>query len=162
MTPVLHLFCGKIASGKSTLAAQIACEGAVSIAEDAWLEGLYADQMKTGADYLRCSAQLKTVMGPHVSSLLNAGLSVILDFPANTVEQRAWMRDVLAQTNAAHQLHVLDTPDEICLARLAHRNATGEHPFAVSEEQFRRFSSHFVRPAADEAFNLVMHRTPTG
>ena len=158
MKPTLHMFCGKIASGKSTLAARIAREGAVLIAEDTWLDGLFADQMKTGADYLRCSAQLRNVMGPHLASLLNAGLSVALDFAANTVEQRAWMRRILAQTNATDRLHVLDASDEACLARLARRNAAGEHPFAVSEEQFRRFSSHFVRPSAKEGFNLVVHQ----
>ena len=58
---------------------------------------------------------------------------------------------------AAHQLHVLDIPDEICLARLRKRNAEGGHAFAASEEQFRLISSHFVPPSADEQFNVVRH-----
>ena len=54
----------------------------VLIAEDAWLGALYADQMASGADYLRCSARLRGIMGPHVAGLLEAGVSVALDFPA--------------------------------------------------------------------------------
>jgi predicted kinase len=45
---ILHMMCGKIASGKSTLSAQLAREGAaVVIAEDAWLDVLFADQMQS-------------------------------------------------------------------------------------------------------------------
>lgn len=96
-------------------------------------------------------------MAPHISSLLNAGVSIVLDFPANTVENRAWMRDILEATDASHQLHVLNPPDDLCLARLRQRNAQGDHPFAVTEEQFRRFSKHFVAPSPDEGFNIVLH-----
>lgn len=96
-------------------------------------------------------------MGPHVVSLLNAGVSVVLDFPANTLEQRSWMREVIEASSASHQLHVLNTPDELCLARLRERNTRGEHPFAVTEEQYFRFSRYFVAPSADEGFNLVVH-----
>jgi hypothetical protein len=81
----------------------------------------------------------------------------ILDFPANTVEQRAWMRGIVKAADASHQLHVLCASDELCLARLRRRNAVGEHPFAVTEEQFRQFSGHFAPPAPEEGFNVVMY-----
>ena len=61
-----------------------------------------------------------------------AGLSVVLDYPANTVEQRNWMRGLLQTTTASHKLHVLDVSDEICLARLRARNASGEDLFGGS------------------------------
>lgn len=52
--PTLHLLCGKIASGKSTLSATLATQpGSVIIAEDRWLAQLYADEMQTVADYVR-------------------------------------------------------------------------------------------------------------
>lgn len=155
---MLHMMCGKIAAGKSTLAAQLGrAEGTILVAEDTWLQALFADQMASPADYLRCSSKLRAIIGPHVSSLLRAGVSVVLDFPANTVEQRDWMRTILATSRAAHQLHVMLATDEICLARLRERNARGDHPFAVTDEQFRRFSKHFVAPSPDEGFNIVLH-----
>lgn len=156
--PTLHLLCGKIASGKSTLAARLAARPAtVLVTEDAWLDALFADDLRTLADYVRCSSNLRRAMEPHVAALLDAGVSVVLDFPANTVAQRGWMKAILARTGAAHQLHVLDVPDEVCLARLRVRNAAGDHPFAVTEVQFHRVSSHFAAPALDEGFNLVVH-----
>lgn len=156
--PTLHLLCGKIASGKSTLAAQLASgPGTVLISEDAWLSALFAEHMHTGADYLRYSGRLQRVIGPHVGAVLRAGVSVVLDFAANTVAQRRWMLQIVQETGAAHQMHVLDPPDAVCLDRLRARNAEGGHAFAATEEQYHRFARHFVVPTEDEGFNLVRH-----
>lgn len=156
--PALHMVCGKIGSGKSTLAAKLAAsEGTVLISEDTWLSALFSSEMKTASDYVRCAAKLRAAMGPHVASLLNAGVSVVLDFPANTIENRNWMRGIIDATNAHHELHVLDVPDEICLARLHERNAQGDHPFSATEEQFRRFTKHYVEPSPEEGFNIIWH-----
>lgn len=152
------MLCGKIAAGKSTLASRLSrVNGTVLLVEDDWLNALFSDQMSSGSDYVRCSSKLRKIMGPHISSLLNADVSVVLDFPANTVEQRDWMRGIFETTNASHQLHVLDASDELCLARLRERNAHGDHQFAVTEEQFRQFSKRFVAPLPDEGFNIVAH-----
>ncbi|PRY26370.1 putative kinase [Aliiruegeria haliotis] len=158
-SPMLHLLCGKPASGKSTLAAELALgSGAIVISEDEWLEALFADDMASLSDYVRCAAKLRRIMEPHVATLLTAGVSVVLDFPANTIETRGWMQRLLQQTNAAHRLHVLDVPDEVCLARLQTRNARDEHPFAATEVQFRRIARHYVAPRDEEGFNVVTHR----
>jgi predicted kinase len=152
------MLCGKIASGKSTLAdALAAVPGTVRIAEDEWLHALYGDEMTTIDDFVRCSARLRAVMGPHVAALLDAGLSVVLDFQANTVEARGWMRGIAREAGAAHRLHVMTTPDEICLARLRARNAAGDHPFAATEAQFHRMSAHYVAPTEAEGFDVVLH-----
>ncbi|WP_417209658.1 AAA family ATPase [Antarctobacter sp.] len=154
--------CGKIASGKSTLSAELGrADGTIAMAEDEWLNALYPDQMSTIADYVRCTSRLRGVVGPHVASLLNAGISVVLDFQANTLEARQWMRGILQQTNARHVLYVLDVPDDVCLARLHERNAAGDHPFAATEQQFRQISKHFVAPTASEGFNIVVHNVAT-
>jgi len=160
--PTLHLLCGKIASGKSTLAAQLnLTAGTVVIAEDDWLSGLYSHEMSTLSDYMRFMSKLRGVIGPHVVSLLNEGISVILDFQANTISSRDWMRSILEQTKAAHKLHVLEVPDEICVARLHARNAQGDHPFSATEDQFRQISKHFVAPSPQEGFSIVLHRIGT-
>ncbi|MBW6495626.1 MAG: ATP-binding protein [Burkholderiaceae bacterium] len=156
--PTLHLLCGKIASGKSTLTAELgSLDGTVVIAEDEWLSNLFPEEISSVSDYVRCTSRLRKIVGPHVSSLLNAGVSVVLDFQANTIESRSWMRSILEHTNAAHKLHVLDVPDEVCMARLRARNAQGDHPFAATEEQFRQISKHFRAPSPDEGFNIVLH-----
>lgn len=164
--PTLHMLCGKVAAGKSTLAANLAAaQNTVLITEDAWLAALFADELQTPKDYLRCTTKLRRAIAPHLVALLDTGLSIVLDCQANTVESRTWMRDLLDQTDADHQLHVLMPPDEVCLARLQHRNASGLHPFTVTEEQFRQISAHFVSPTPEEGFNLLFHadgNTDTG
>ncbi len=157
--PTLYLMCGKIASGKSTLTAKLGePPKTVVISEDDWLASLYSDQMTTIADYVRCAAKLRKAIGPHVVSLLKTGVSVVLDFPANTIANRRWMREIIDASNADHQLHFLDVPDEVCRERLRARNASGDHAFAASDEQFMQMSKHFIAPGDEEGFNIVVHR----
>ncbi|MEO1313780.1 MAG: ATP-binding protein [Pseudomonadota bacterium] len=156
--PALHLLCGKIAAGKSTLAARLGgAPATIVIAEDIWLKTLFGDEMATGADFLDRSARLRRAITPHLMDLLMAGVSVVLDFAANTVAQRQWMREVIDQARVAHQLHVLEVPDEVCLARLRARNVQGEHAFAATEAQFHRFTKHFVAPTPEEGFVIVRY-----
>ena len=124
--PVLHMVCGKIGAGKSTLTRRLAqAPATVCISEDTWLAALYPGEIHALPDYVRAAGRLKQAMGEHVCALLGAGVSVVLDFPANTVSHRAWARGLFEQAGAAHQLHFLDVPDEVCKARLRARNAAG-------------------------------------
>jgi predicted kinase len=158
----LHLLCGKIAAGKSTLTAELgSVPHTIVISEDEWLSRLYPDEMTTVGDYVRCSARLREAMGPHVTRLLNAGVSVVLDFPANTLANRAWMRSIFETAGVAHQLHYLDVPDDVCKARLRARNASGEHAFAATDEQFDLITSYFVAPKPEEGFDVIVHRCPS-
>ncbi|MEL6645976.1 MAG: ATP-binding protein [Pseudomonadota bacterium] len=161
--PVLHMICGKMAAGKSTLAARLAqAEGTVILSEDAWIAALFGDQVESGADFMRCSAKLRATLAPHVVGLLQAGVSVVLDFQANTVRSRAWMRGIAEEAGAAHRLHVLDLPDEVCLARLKARNAEGKHPFAATEAQFKEFTAYYTLPTENEGLEIVMHEVGGG
>lgn len=154
----LHMLCGKIASGKFTFARRLAdADGTVLLVEDEWLRPLFGDALKTLEDYVRCTRKLRTAMAPHVSALLNANVSVVLDFAANTPGQRAWMRGLVDASGAAHLMHILNVSDAKCLARLRARNAERKHPFTVTEAEFDAFSSHFVRPTAEEGFDLVSY-----
>jgi len=156
--PTLYLICGKIAAGKSTLAKNLAAQPAtLLISEDHWTSHLFADDLKTIEDYGRLSARLRAAIGPHVVDILRQGLSIVLDFPANTVRNRDWMRSLITQANVAHELHLLDFPDGICKQRLRQRNASGEHPFQVSDAEYDQFTRHFVPPRPDEGFNVVVH-----
>jgi len=156
--PTLHMICGKIAAGKSTLARDLArADTTVLISEDDLLKSLFGEHMSTPKDFVEYSAKLKTALGPHIVGLLNSGVSVVLDFQANTVDARDWMRTLLDQTSANHVLHLLTPPDEICLERLRARNAQGDHAFAATEEQFRMVSKYFVEPAPEEGFTIIRH-----
>jgi predicted kinase len=113
--PVLHIVCGKIGAGKSTLTKRLAAAPAtVLISEDDWLAALYPDEIHTLADYVRCSGRLRQIMAVHVEALLVSGMSVVLDFPANTLNSRAWARGIFEKAGVAHRLHFLDVPDAVC------------------------------------------------
>lgn len=154
----LHMLCGKIAAGKSTLAAKLARQpNTVLIAEDFWMTQLYPGEVLTIDDYAKYSARLCAAMAPHVVQLLQDGVSVVLDFHANTLRRRAWMRGIIDQSGAAHQLHHVDMSDEVCRARLHTRNAAGTHEYAVTDAEFEQFTRHFVAPTPDEGFRVVIH-----
>jgi hypothetical protein len=47
--------------------------------------------------------------------------------------------------------------NEVCLERLAERNAAGTHEYQVSEAEFALFTSHFVPPDPREGLQIVEH-----
>jgi len=157
--PTLHFLCGKIASGKSTLSNELGtAPSTIVVKEDYWLARLYPREQNNLADYALNSTRLRNAMAGLLIDLLRNGLSVVLDFPGNTPAQRSWMRTLFVEAGCAHQLHYLDVADEVCKARLHRRNTSGMHEFTVSDEDFDLFTSHFVPPSADEAFNVLVHR----
>ncbi len=129
----------------------------VVVSEDHWLAALFAEELTSVGDYVRCSARLRTAMEPHLVGLLQSGVSVVLDFPANTPELRKWVRGVLDEAGCAHKLHFLDVPDDVCRDRLRRRNAAGDHAFAVTDEQFDLITKHFVAPSDEEGFKVVVY-----
>jgi predicted kinase len=152
----LHMLCGKIAAGKSTLSAKLAqAERRLVISEDRWIEQLYGVELKTLADYFERCERLRATLAPHVVDLLRAGVSVVLDFHANTVRSREWMRALFEEAKASHQLHFLDVPDEVCRSRTHARKAAGGD--GVSDAEFDHVISFFVPPQPGEGFNVIRY-----
>jgi predicted kinase len=151
-----------IACTRQPFAAELARKpGTVLIAEDEWLSTLFGDQMRSVADYVRVSDRLRGVMGPHVAMVLRAGVSVVLNFPANTVGLRRWMRGIVEDAGVDHVLHYLDMQDAVCINRLRVRNRAGSHQFAASDAQFHQINAAFVPPGVEEGFNVVRYETDT-
>jgi predicted kinase len=155
--PTLHMVCGKIAAGKTTLCQRLATPGRIVIAQDHWMSKLFRDELLSVEDYIRLVPRLHQAMGPHVVDLLHAGLSVVLDWPANTIASRAWMRGIFTAAGAAHRLHVLDVPDDICRTRLRARNEAARHEFVVTMADFDALGRYFEPPTPAEGFDIVMH-----
>jgi hypothetical protein len=108
---------------------------------------LYGPELRTLADYFERCDRLRAPLAPHVVGLLRAGVSVVLDFHANTIRSRRWMRTLFEEAEASHQLHFLDVPDA--------RSAAGGD--GVRDAEFDHVTSFFVPPAPGEAFNVVRH-----
>jgi predicted kinase len=158
--PTLYLFCGKAAAGKSTLARRLAARPAtLLISEDHWTSHLFPNELKTMDDYGRLSTRLRAAIGPLIVDILRQGISVVLDFQANTPRVRGWMRSLIAEAGVAHELHLLDLPDDVCRERLRQRNIAGAHLFQVSDEEYDLIAGYFVPPAPDEGFNVIVHRS---
>ena len=118
----LTFFCGKMGAGKSTRATALAQESnAVLLSEDDWLAALYPDQITSLPDYVKYARRLKLQIKPLVQSILGKGVDVVLDFPANTPEQRLWFRSIFDEIGAPHQLIYLKATDALCLGRIAKR-----------------------------------------
>src|SRR5258708_38011174 len=111
---------------------------------DHWMSILFPTENRTIEDFARLSARLRAAMGPHIVDILRQDLSVVLDFPANTVSWRGWMRSVISEANVAHELHVLNVTDAICKERLRLRNEEGEHPYQDSDTTYVQLMSYLV------------------
>ena len=152
----LHFFCGKAGAGKSTKAKQLAhASSAILLSEDIWLSRLYGDQIKVFDDYIRCSQKLSAVITPLVVDLLTAGVSVVMDFQANTKRRRSWFRSMFEEAKAEHVMHFLETPDSLCLERIAKRNAEmPEGASKLTEADYWYVTSYFEPPDESEGFHV--------
>jgi len=155
----LFFLCGKMAAGKSTLAKELATRNnALLFVQDEWLDTLYPNAVVNVATYLEYSGRINRMLAPHLVDLLTRGVSVVVDFPGNTRNQRAWFREIIDKAGAGHELHFLDTPDATCKAQLKARSAhLPPGTKWTTEEDFDLISSHFRAPADDEGFNVIRH-----
>lgn len=159
----LIFFCGKMGAGKSTRSRQIAQElNAILISEDEWLSQLYPDEIQGLSDYIRCSRRLKGVLKQHLAALLKTGLSIVMDFPANTKTQRAWFQELIREHDLAYRFIYLDVDDRTCLARIAQRRQ--EQPDRAqfdTEAMFHEVTRFFEPPTAEEGWDIEVIRPAT-
>ncbi len=154
----LYFMCGKMGAGKSTAAAAMASElQAVLVSEDSWLNGLYPQQIKNFRDYQHYSALIKPLLQQHLAFVLRAGAPVVMDFPANTVEQREWFMGLAAEAGADHEMVYVVADDERCLAQIAKRRVEQPERAAFdTPETFHLVNPFFEEPSAAE--NIATRR----
>ena len=157
----LLFICGKMAAGKSTLSKELAArEDAVHLAQDGLLEALYPGEFIDLATFVKYSTRLQCVLTPHIVALLTKGVSVVLDFAANTKRQRAWFRQLIEMSGSDHELHFIVASDELCKRQLKQRSEElGLPPGAkwTTEAHFEEVTAYFDPPVVDEGFNVVRH-----
>lgn len=153
----LTFFCGKMGAGKSTLARKMAAQNqAALLSEDEWLASLFPGQIASLDDYVRFSGRLKGPVKGLVQTMLAAGTDVVMDFPANTMAQRAWFRELLDATSAEHELVFLDLSDAACLARIERRRLAEPSRAATdTADMFAAVARYFQAPMVSEGFNVV-------
>ena len=148
----LILFCGKMGAGKTTLSKNIVSkEDSVLISEDEWLSSHYPELIKSFEDYIKYSQLIKPFVKDLVQSILCAGVTVVMDFPANTIKQRKWLLSLSQEVGAEHELFFLDMSDEQCLTHIAKRRIEQpEREQFDSEDVFYEVTKYFEPPSIDE------------
>lgn len=144
-------------AGKSTKSKVVATENnAVLISEDDWLSAHYPSQIQAFDDYIKYSNLIKPFIKIHVQNLLKTGVNVVMDFPANTIKQRAWFISLCAEVDSEHELWYLDLTDEQCLSQIAKRQVEQpERALFDTEAVFHHVTQYFEAPIASENINLV-------
>lgn len=96
-------------------------------------------------------------MKTFVQSILTAGTGVVMDYPANTIQQRKCFRSIFSEIQTPHDLIYIDLPNDVCIERIAKRRA--EQPGRAAPdttEMFEKVTKYFVALTSDEGFNTTM------
>jgi adenylate kinase family enzyme len=143
-------------AGKSTKAKEVSQEGnAVLISEDEWLSKLYPNQITSFDDYIHYSSLLKPLVKSLVLDILKTGTSVVMDFPANTVKQRQWFKEIITKVNAPNELVYLKVSNDVCLRQIEKRRLEQpERAIYDTESMFIEVTRYFQEPDQREGFNL--------
>jgi predicted kinase len=156
----LHFVYGKPGAGKTRLARELAeTAPALLFCEDEWLATL-ADPIENLEQYVAAARRVRAMIGPMAARALRLGTSVVFDFAANTVRDRAWVRSIFESAGADHILHVLEVPEEECRRRIRERNSTkpsGLYFGDVGEEIVTQVLPHIVPPGPAEGFRIEDH-----
>ena len=108
--------------------------------------------------YVKYAGRLKSALEKPVIALLSQGVTVILDFPANTPSQRQWFRQLIELTQVDHVLHFVDKTDAVCKQQLRMRSANKPKGTAfTSDAEYDAITRYFEPPTDAEQFNIVRY-----
>jgi thymidylate kinase len=78
-----------------------------------------------------------------------------MDFPANTVNQRKWLKELISEANAPNELIYLNVSNDICLKQIEKRRIEfPERAIFDTESMFNEVTKYFQAPEQSEGFNI--------
>jgi predicted kinase len=157
--PEIHLMCGLVAAGKTTLARQLARElPAVRLSRDEWMLRLYGGRHDDPA-YVERLVPCTELMWDVALAIVTVGSSVVLDWNFWSRERRRGARQRATTAGVGLQLHWLDVPVEIAAERA--RRRLGDRPadaHEIDEDGVRHFASIFEAPEEAEGIPVIRNR----
>ena len=144
LQPRLVLLCGLPASGKTTLARELAdAYGAVRLNPDEWESALDVDPFDEGFQ-TRLEGQFWVL----TQRLLTLGTSVVLEWGFWARSERDEKREAARSLGVAVELRFLDAPYEELVRRVVARHAAGG--IDVTESHMERYQRDFQPPTDEE------------
>lgn len=169
---MIHLICGPIGAGKTTVAHKIAKEkNAIRFSEDEWLAKLFVpDAPKVllaepiaivsawaAEKYARCRGQIWLVC----KQLLDQNVSIVLDGAAANKAQRDAIRRKASENQVEFQLYYVNADPEVRKNRVFSRNLEKGTTYSleVTQEIFDHTESIFQDPQGEELRNAILIET---
>lgn len=151
MKCVLYAMVGLPCSGKTTHAKALSEKtGAVRFTPDEWQTRIVGDDNGNPEHNARHDA-VEAIMREMADEFLRHGISVILDFGFWGKDERDYLRNHARELGAGFEMHYMDVPMEILLARMEVRNKSGRNDiFVITREEMEMYDSWFERPEDDE------------
>ena len=149
----LHLICGFPCAGKTTFAKQLEqTHSALRLTPDEWHTDLFG-QDEADPEHETRHDKIEALLWRIAARALTLDTNVILDFGfwGRGRGEREDYRSRAAKLGARSELHVLDVPKDVLLARLAARNA--QRPpdtFFIPTANLEEWIELFELPAQEE------------
>lgn len=158
--PTIHMLCGFICAGKTTLAQKLEREyAAVTFCPDEWIARLFGQEHSSQCVFIY-APKVSALISRTYEQLLKLKIDIILDDGFWSKAEREHMRKRASELGAKSKLYFLDCPKEILLQRLQKRNAEcNPESVVVSEAKFKIAWERFQSPSADEKYEHIVTST---
>lgn len=167
--PTVHLLCGYVGSGKTTLARELAARhAAVRFTLDEWMLALHPELAPYDEDYGDRAARCQDVIWGLARQVLALGHDVVLDWSQWSAERRRRWADRAEEAGATTVVHFLDVPLETAITRVTARNRTvetgtetetGADVHRIDPDEMRRFAETFFEPPHEsEGITILRER----
>lgn len=164
--PTIHLICGPLGAGKTTLARRIAREhGALRFSLDEWVMQLFGSEAPEPMLFEwwaerchRCRQRIWAVC----EAVLAQQLDVVLDFGFPAAAQRQEFRELALRSGAAPHLHVVTAAPALRWQRVLARNRDRAETFAleVTEGMFQGSEAWWEPPTGAELAEAITFHEP--
>jgi len=158
--PILHLTVGLPGVGKTTLARDLErASGALRLTPDEWMVPLF------GLHWAAFAGKRDVLEGRLVwvgHQVLQAGVSVILDFGCWSPDERHALRAIAGLAGADFEMHYVTLAEDERRRRASARwRDSPEETFEMTLEDHERFRAQFTPPTADELQGFSLPPPPT-